>query len=79
MHLKLFRGAKIVICQMMERLVKDAEGIHHSLISHSLLSCLLPGVTKENNKNVSQDSLSQGRHMNLGPPKCETGVLPTQL
>jgi hypothetical protein len=29
-------------------------------------------------KNLSQDSRSPGRDLNLGPPECEAGLLTTQ-
>jgi hypothetical protein len=34
--------------------------------------------TEETMKNLSQDSWSQGRDLNPGPPKYEAGVLTTR-
>jgi hypothetical protein len=35
----------------------------------------LPGGTKENHENLSQDSQSLGRDLNPGPPEYEADVL----
>jgi hypothetical protein len=37
------------------------------------------GGTEKTISNLSQDSRSLGRDLNLGPPKYETGVLTTRL
>jgi hypothetical protein len=44
-----------------------------------VLSRRLPGGTKEIHENLSQDSLSPGRDLKLGPPDEEAGVLTTRL
>jgi hypothetical protein len=53
------------------------EGSSHGLIK--VLSQNLPGGTEENHENVRQDSHSLGQDLNLGPSKCEAGMVTIQL
>jgi hypothetical protein len=43
-----------------------------------VLSWNLPRRTEENHEDLSQDSRSLGRELNLNPPEYEAGVLTTQ-
>jgi hypothetical protein len=46
---------------------------HLKLLSRNFL-----GETKENHENLSQNSRSPGKNLNLGLPKQEAGMLTTQ-
>jgi hypothetical protein len=52
---------------------KDVEGSGRGLILR-----YFPAGTEENHENLSQDSRSPGRNLNLGPPKYEAGLLTTR-
>jgi hypothetical protein len=38
----------------------------------------MPGETEKNDENLSQDSRSPGRYLNVGPPEYETRVFYTR-
>jgi hypothetical protein len=55
---------------------KDLEGSGHGLILGYDTGIFLDGLRKTM-KSLDQDSQSQGRDLNLGPPEYKAGVLTT--